>query len=392
MDLTYEHDLNQLVSAIGAHMREDASTPLDFIPIAEPELGEAELRNLVDAYASTWISSIGKYISAFEEKFSAYCGMQYGVSTSNGTTALHLALAALGIGPGDEVIVPDITFASTVNAVLYVGATPVIVDIERDSWCIDPVAMEAAITSRTRAVIPVHIYGQACDMSAIMALAKKHHLYVVEDCAEAHGAEYNGQRVGSFGIINCFSFFGNKVITSGEGGMCLTNDPSLNEKMRVLRDHGMNKKFKYYHDAVGFNYRMTNMQAAIGLAQLENIDHKLAWRSALEMQYAKETKDIPGFHLQTNDLPNRKKVTWLVTAYLDDADKREPLMAAMREARIDARPFFIPLDKMDVYKPYAKACPVSHDMSLRGFNLPTSARIRTQEMKRIMQVLHYILG
>ena len=217
----------------------------NFIPIAEPQIGRNELNNLVSAFNSTWISSIGPYITQFEEEFSNYCGMKYGVSTSNGTTALHLALAALGVSEGDEVIVPDITFAATINAVLYVGATPVIVDIEEDGWCIDCDEIEKAITPRTKAIIPVHIYGQPCNMGRIVEIAKKYGLFIVEDCAEAHGAMFDEKKVGSFGDISCFSFFGNKIITTGEGGMCLTNNDELNLKMRVLRDHGMNKQFKY---------------------------------------------------------------------------------------------------------------------------------------------------
>lgn len=248
------------------------------IALAQPHLTGNEYKYLIDAFLSTWISSAGKYITQFEESFSDYCGVKFGVAVSNGTTALHLALAALEIGEGDEVIVPDITFAATINAVIYTGATPVIVDIEEDSWCIDPDEIEKAITSKTKAIIPVHIYGQPCDMGRICDIAIKNNLYIVEDCAEAHGAAWNGQKVGSFGTISCFSFFGNKVITTGEGGMCITNDEQLNEKMRILRDHGMSKSRRYYHEILGFNYRMTNLQAAIGVAQVERIEDILEWR------------------------------------------------------------------------------------------------------------------
>ena len=236
------------------------------ISLAQPQLSGNEYKYLMDAFLSTWISSIGSYISRFEETFSNYCGVKYGIATSNGTTALHLALSALDIGSGDEVIVPDITFAATINAVLYTGAVPVIVDVEEDSWCIDPDEIEKAITPKTKAIIPVHIYGQPCNMDAICAIARKNNLYIIEDCAEAHGAEWKNGKVGSFGIISCFSFFGNKVITTGEGGMCITDSIELNEKMRILRDHGMSRKKKYYHEVIGFNYRMTNLQAAIGLS------------------------------------------------------------------------------------------------------------------------------
>ena len=357
------------------------------LPIAEPQIGEDERANLLDAFDSTWISSIGKYITLFEDQFSAYCGKKYGVSTSNGTTALHLALTALGIGPGDEVIVPDITFAATVNSVLYVGATPVIVDIEEDSWCIDPYEVEHAITNKTKAIIPVHIYGQACDMMHIMQIAEKHHLFVVEDCAEAHGAEFAGKKVGSFGIISCFSFFGNKIITTGEGGMCLTNDEELNRKMRVLRDHGMNKEFKYYHDCVGFNYRMTNLQAAIGVAQLADIENKIKWRRELELNYKAALACIPEIHFQKDDFDDRKKVCWLVTVFADNRQKRDDILKSMKNSNIDARPFFVPLSRMKIYSPYVKSNHISNKMSEIGFNLPTSYQIHKNEINRVVKAI-----
>ena len=212
-----------------------------YFPVATPYVNGNEFKYLTDAFLSTWISSSGKYIDKFESEFSNYSDCSYGVTVSNGTTALHLALVALGIGEGDEVIIPDLTFAATINAVLHANATPVIVDIEKESWCINPSEIKKAITARTKAIIPVHLYGQPCDMDAIMEIAKTYKLKVVEDCAEAHGAMYRNQKVGSFGDIGCFSFYGNKVITTGEGGMCITNDLVLDERMRNLRDHGMSK-------------------------------------------------------------------------------------------------------------------------------------------------------
>ena len=211
-------------------------------------------------------------LRSLKNEFAEYSDCAHGAAVSNGTVALHLALVALGIGEGDEVIVPDLTYAATINTVLHANATPVIVDVEESSWCIDPIQIEKAITRRTKAIIPVHLYGQACDMEAIMKIAKKYKLRVIEDCAEAHGAMFNEKKVGSFGDVGCFSFFGNKVITTGEGGMCVTNDTNLNERMRILRDHGMSKTKRYWHEVIGYNYRMTNLQAAIGLAQLERIE------------------------------------------------------------------------------------------------------------------------
>ena len=356
------------------------------IALAQPQLEGNEYKYLMEAFLSTWISSTGKYVSMFEERFSAYCGVKYGVATSNGTTALHLALTALGIGKGDEVIVPDITFAATINAVIYTGATPVIVDIEEKSWCIDPEKIEEAITKNTKAIIPVHIYGQICDMERICSIADKYGLYIVEDCAEAHGAEFAGKKAGSFGKISCFSFFGNKVITTGEGGMCVTDDKELEDRMRILRDHGMSKERRYYHEVIGFNYRMTNMQAAIGVGQLERIDEILQWRSDLEERYREEINHTPGIIVQEKNLPNRKKITWLVSILVSE-EKRDDIIQLMKQRGIDVRAFFIPLSEMDIYKEYAKECFVSKKISKRGINLPTTSDISNDKIRYIISVI-----
>ena len=360
------------------------------ISLAQPQLNGNEYRYLMDAFLSTWISSTGKYITKFEEDFSEYCGVRYGVAVSNGTTALHLALVALGIGPGDEVIVPDITFAATINAVLYTGATPVIVDIEMDSWCISPEEIEKAITSKTKAIIPVHIYGQPCDMDAICNVAKKYKLYIIEDCAEAHGAEWNNKKVGSFGDISCFSFFGNKVMTTGEGGMCITDNQELSEKMRILRDHGMSKAKKYYHECIGFNYRMTNLQAAIGTAQVERLDEILSWREDLEGRYREKLTGIKGIILQKNNLPRRQKIAWLVSILVDE-DKRDDIINVLKENGIDVRPFFIPLSEMSIYAEYAKNCTNSKRISRMGINLPTTVEVSVSVIEKISEILKSIL-
>ena len=345
------------------------------ISLAQPQMSGNEHKYLMDAFLSTWISSTGSYITRFEENFSHYCGVKYGVATSNGTTALHLALTALGIGTGDEVIVPDITFAATINAVIYTGATPVIVDIEEDSWCIDPYEIE-------KAIIPVHIYGQPCDMGKICDIAQKNNLYIIEDCAEAHGAEWRNKKVGSFGIISCFSFFGNKVITTGEGGMCITDSEELNERMRILRDHGMSKERKYYHEVVGFNYRMTNLQAAIGTAQLERIDEILEWRADLENQYREIFSDIAGVTLQSNAINSRKKIAWLVSVLVSE-DKRDEILLNLKDNDIDARAFFIPLSEMEIYRKYARECLRSKKISKMGINLPTTYEVNKECIERI---------
>lgn len=360
------------------------------ISLAQPQMSGNEYKYLMDAFLSTWISSTGKYIARFEEEFSNYCGVKYGVATSNGTTALHLALTALGIGEGDEVIVPDITFAATINAVIYTGASPVIVDIEEDSWCIDPKKIEKAITPKTKAIIPVHIYGQPCDMERICTIARQNKLYIIEDCAEAHGAEWKNKKVGSFGIISCFSFFGNKVITTGEGGMCITDSKELNEKMRILRDHGMSKDRKYYHEVIGFNFRMTNLQAAIGVAQVERIDEILEWRDKLEEKYREVFRGLSGVTLQANALNNRKKISWLVSI-LVDADKRADILNDLQANGVDARPFFIPLSEMEIYKKYAKDCRISKKISRMGLNLPTTYEMNFERIERIRALIEISL-
>jgi len=342
---------------------------LSMIPVAEPDLRGNEFKYLSDAFLSTWISSRGKYIDQLEADFSKFVGCSHGVAVSNGTVAIHLALLALKIGPGDEVIIPDLTFAATINTVLHAGATPVIVDIDPVSWCIDPAAIEKAITPKTKAIIPVHVYGQPCDMDPIMAIAKKNNLFVVEDCAEAHGALYKGKPVGSFGEISCYSFFANKIITTGEGGMCVTNDAHLNDRMRVLRDHGMNKSKRYWHDEVGYNYRMTNLQASIGVAQLERVEQIIADRKTVEKKYKEALAAFPFVRWQA-DVPERSRVVWLVCLELIGAD-REKLFLALNKHGVDVRPFFYPLSDMDVYKKYVHSSGVSKSVSDRGLNLPT---------------------
>ncbi|MCX6182219.1 MAG: aminotransferase class I/II-fold pyridoxal phosphate-dependent enzyme [Bacteroidetes bacterium] len=361
------------------------------IPISAPSLRGNEFKYLVDAFLSTWISSTGSYIEIFEANFAAFCEAKHGVAVSNGTVAIHLALKALGIGRGDEVIVPDLTFAATINTVFHSEATPVIVDVEEDSWCIDPKEIEKAITPKTKAIIPVHLYGQPCDMDAIMAIAKKHNLYVIEDCAEAHGAMYNGKKVGSIGHIGCFSFFANKVITTGEGGMCTTNDFKLMELMKVMRDHGMNKSRKYYHEVIGFNYRMTNLQAAIGVAQLERIDEFLQQRIALEQEYRTKLSTSNIIEFQRNDLGKRQKITWLVSILVKD-NYKDLLVQKLKEKGIDVRPFFISLGEMEIYTPYVFSNTVSIRLSKTGLNLPTSLETTERVIDTIQEVVQEIEG
>jgi len=361
-------------------------------PVAEPEIGEEELKNVVEAVKSGWVSSKGKFIEDFENSFAKYVGVKYGVATSNGTVALHLALVALNIGKGDEVIVPDLTFAATINAVIYVGAKPVIVDINPDYWCIDPNKLEKAITQNTKAIIPVHLYGHPCDMEAIMEIASRHNLYVVEDAAEAHGAEYKGKKVGSFGRISCFSFYGNKIITTGEGGICLTNDNELAEKIKILRDHGMSPKRRYWHDVVGFNYRMTNLQAALGLAQLNKIERFIEKKRGIAKIYTEELSSIEGVTLHP-EMPWAKCVYWLYSILIDNKKvTRDELAEKLKENGIETRNFFYPLHEMPIYRKYANLTyPISSKISKQGLNLPSSVKLSEEDVKYIARKVREII-
>lgn len=339
------------------------------IQISQPDLLKGnELKYLLDAFNSTWISSSGKYIKQFETSFSDFVDCKYGVSTSNGTVAIQLALTALNIGEGDEVIVPNITFAATINAVLHCGAIPVLAEVEEEFWTIDPESIKNNLTKKTKAIIPVHIYGQICNMDAICQIADQHGIHIVEDCAEAHGGMYSDKKVGSYGVISTFSFFGNKIITTGEGGMCTTNSDFYYQKMLLLRDHGMSPKKKYWHDIVGFNFRMTNLQAAIGCAQLEKIDDILKRNSIIESRY-KEILKGQNIQWQSDKDPKRKRVVWIVTGM---SNKRDLIIERGVNHGIDLRRFFYPLCEMDIYNRYSKGnYLISSKLSEYGFSLPT---------------------
>jgi perosamine synthetase len=360
------------------------------IPIAEPTLGEEELRNVIEAVKSGWISSKGTFIEEFEQNFSNYCGRKYGLATSNGTVALHLALKALGIGKGDEVIVPNLTFVAVANTVTYCNAKPVFVDSHPDYWCIDPEKIEEKITPKTKAIIPVHLYGHPCDMYPIMKIAEDHNLYVVEDAAEAHGAEYKGKKVGSFGDISCFSFYGNKIITTGEGGMCLTNDEELAEKMRILRDHGMNPNRRYWYNIVGFNYRMTNLQAAVGVAQLKKLDRFVEKKREIARSYSEELKDLEEIELIKlhPEMPWAKCVYWMYCILVEDklGISRDELMKRLEEKGIDTRPFFYPMHVMPPYK-NNEGFPIAEEIAKKGINLPSGVNLEGKAIRYICEAI-----
>lgn len=362
------------------------------IPVLEPFLGEDELNNVVEAVKSSWISSQGKFIGDFEEGFSNYHRVKHGVSTSNGTAALHLALKSLDIGKGDEVLVPTLTFAATANAVIYCNAEPVFVDSHPEYWCMDPYSLEEKITSRTKAIIPVHLYGHPCDMDPIMDVAEDHDLYVVEDAAEAHGALYKGKKVGTFGDISCYSFYGNKIITTGEGGICITNDDSLEDKMRILRDHGMNTSKRYWHDVIGFNYRMTNLQAAIGVAQLQKLDQFIAKKRKIASYYQQMLKDLDdeGLIILHPEMSWANCVYWIYCILIEDKFnlKRDNVITELLSRKIDTRPFFYPITDMD---PYQKVpLPHAEELSRKGLSLPSSINLDYEDISKITDELKSI--
>lgn len=354
------------------------------IPVAEPEIGAEELQNVMAAVKSGWVSSKGPFIEEFERGFSRFLDVKHGIATSNGTTALHLAVAALGIGKGDKVLVPSLTFIATANAVAYTGATPVFVDSHPQYWCIDPSEVEANIDHHTKAIIVVHLYGHPCDMDPITAIAETHNLHVIEDCAEAHGAEYKHRKVGSFGIINCFSFYGNKIITTGEGGMCLTNNDALAHTMRVLRDHGMNPDKKYWHDVVGFNYRMTNLQAALGVAQLSKINALIAKKRHIASLYNHLLADIPGI-TPAPEMPWAKNVYWLYSVLVKKG-QRDHVLRYLERHGIESRPFFYP---QHILPPYQNggSFPIAEELAARGLNLPSGPRLSDADISDVSKVM-----
>jgi len=365
------------------------------IPVCEPFQAGQELQFVSDCLESNWISSKGKYIQEFEESFSRYCGCDYGVTTTSGTTALHLALASLGIGKEDEVIVPAFTMISTAFAIVYTGAKPVLVDCDRETWNADVNQIEKAITPKTKAILPVHIYGHPCDMDPILDLAKEANLHVVEDAAEAHGAEYKGRRVGGIGSAGCFSFYANKIITTGEGGMIVTNDRDIAQRARSLKDLAFSADKRFVHTALGFNYRMTNVQAAIGLAQFSRIDELVERRRRNARLYSSQLKDVRGLTLPI-EAEWARNVYWMYSILIEDdfAVDRDGLMKRLAEAGVETRTFFIPMHRQPVFLDMGlfqgESYPVAEDISARGLYLPSGSGLSESEVEYVCGVIREI--
>jgi perosamine synthetase len=357
------------------------------IPIMEPWLDHQESDRVMDCLNSGWISSQGAYIPEFERSFSAFCQSRYGVATSNGTTALHLALLTLGIGPGDEVIVPALSFIASANVVVYTGARPVFADVDEKTWTLNPALIKPLITPKTKAIIPVHLYGHPANMAPILDIARKHHLWVVEDAAEAHGAEYRGQKVGSLGDMGCFSFYGNKIISTGEGGMLVTNNKAWLEKARILRDHGMSKDRKYWHPLVGYNFRMTNIQAAIGLGQMTKIEQLITLKRKIAAYYRQGLENIPGIILPAEEAWARS-VFWLYNIRLKPEinKNRDDLMALLSQGEVESRPIFYPIPAMPPYQGQG-SFPVSERLSAYGISLPSGFRLTPSQQDTIITMI-----
>ncbi len=361
------------------------------IPIMEPWLDHQEIDRVMDCLNTGWISSQGAYIPEFEKAFSGFCQSRYGVATSNGTTALHLALVTLGVGPGDEVIVPALSFVATANVVIYTGARPVFADVDEESWTLNPSLLRPLITERTKAIIPVHLYGHPADMAPILDLAKEYGLWVIEDAAEAHGAEYQGHKVGSLGDMGCFSFYGNKIISTGEGGMLVTDHEGWMEKSHLLRDHGMSKERKYWHPVVGYNFRMTNIQAAIGLGQMTKIDKLIDQKRKMADYYTEKLKKIPGIILPS-EKRWAKSVFWLYSLLLkpEGNKNRDDLISRLSQAGVESRPVFYPIPSMPPYQDQG-IYPVAEGISKGGISLPSGFSLTQAHQDHIVEIIQKFL-
>lgn len=362
---------------------------MERISIAVPILNGNERKYVDECIDTGWISANGRFIREFEAQFAAFCGTKYALACSNGTVTLHLALKALGIGPGDEVIMPTLTYIATANAVAYCGAKPVFVDSEPGTWNIDPDAIAEKITGRTKAVIPVHLYGLPCNMDAIREIAGRYGLAVIEDAAEAHGAKWRGETVGSMGDVGSFSFFGNKIITCGEGGMLTTNDRALYEKMKLLRSQGVDPNRRYWHTTVAYNYRMTNLQAAVGLAQLENAAWHLEQRRRVAGLYRRYLPMLEG-QVAVQEIPEgAEHVYWMNSVLLTAAVQveRDTVMERMEAAGIEMRPLFYPMHIMPPYEDKDAHFPVAEALSARGINLPSHGLLTEEQVKYIVDML-----
>lgn len=350
------------------------------IPVYQPYFSGREKEYVNQCLDSTWISSKGEFINRFELGFADFIGAEHATTVSNGTVAIHLALEALGIGPGDEVIVPTLTYVASVNTILQTGATPVFVDSLESTWQIDPEDVKRKISPKTKAVMAVHLYGLPCDMDPLVAICKEHQIFLVEDCAEAFGSSYKGQHAGTFGDIATFSFFGNKTITTGEGGMVVAKNKDILEKAYHLKNQGVSPTKEYWHDRVAYNYRMTNICAAIGLAQLENAPEILEKKRRIAEWYR---QDLEGLPLKTHDeQPDTVHSFWMCSIAVDDSGNRSDLRSNLKNEGIETRPLFFPAHTM----PHCAVdghYPVAESIGARGINLPSYPGLKREDVSLV---------
>lgn len=363
------------------------------IPVSEPALDGNESRYVAECVETGWISSAGRFIEAFEDAWASYCGRAFGVAVSNGTAALELAVEALDLSPGDEVILPSFTIISCALAVVRVGATPVLVDADPETWCMDVDQVAEKITSRTRAIMPVHIYGHPVDMDPLLALARAHGLAIIEDAAEAHGAEYRGERgwrrAGSFGEASCFSFYANKVVTTGEGGMVVTDDERLARRLRSLRNLAFEPGRRFVHRELGHNFRLTNVQAAIGLAQVERVDELVARKRAIGRQMADGLASVPGLRTQVQR-DWARGVYWMNGVVIDRSIGMDAtaFAASLRERGIETRPFFLGMHRQPVLLERQLvgegSFPITDEIADQGLYLPSGATLTDAQVDDVI--------
>jgi perosamine synthetase len=365
------------------------------IPVNEPLIGEAEAAYVKDALDTGWISSAGRYIDEFEQGFAAYCGRRHGIAVSNGTVALQLAVSCLGLRPGDEIIMPSFTIISCALAAVYNDAVPVLVDAEPDTWCMDVSRIEARVTDRTRAIMPVHMYGHPVDMDAIEEISLRHGLAVVEDAAEAHGAEFDGRKCGGFGDLSCFSFYANKIVTTGEGGMVLTDDDDVAARARSKRNLCFNEQRRFVHEELGFNFRLTNLQAAVGVAQLERVEAVVARKREVAAAYSAGLAGLP-IRLPV-ERPRAKNVYWMYGVVLEDEVGFDAEEFASRLARlgVQTRPFFVGMHEQPVFQAKGlfagESYPVTERISALGLYLPSGQAITDEQIQEVVFAVRDVL-
>lgn len=370
------------------------------IPVNEPVISKTAKKYLLDCLNTGWVSSAGDYIEAFENKFKKYIGKKYALTTTSGTSALHLALAASGIKKADEVIMPDLTIISCAFAAMYVGAKPVLVDVNELTGNIQPNKIEEKITNRTKAIMVVHLYGHPVNMQPIIQIAKKYKILLIEDAAQSHGAKVKihgeWKKAGSLGDISCFSFYGNKIISTGEGGMLLTDNENIFKKAALLKDLSHVPGKRFFHEELGYNFRMTNLQAALGLAQLEEIDNYLQKKKWMAKTYSEGLKNIDLLELPKEE-SYAKSVFWMYAPMVKDDSNinRDELCEALRDMGIDTRTYFVPLHVQPALKKFKydkKDYPVSTDISKRGFYLPSGLALTKKQINMVINAIKSISG